>query len=372
MGKCSGLKGGGHHRRALDVQQAKSAAKKQQKEEQAKLGKRAANCKELLLKLDPHVDLYLDAAICNQFEKQKTNEGNHNHNNERATKPPQHSKPSKNKKKGGKKAAAEKLQQALDHQNEIPNKQSAKFRLPQLCRNHFRFASCKNKRCKFSHEYSIADALDNVVSGTNSTMEDSITSSTIDNDEKELATIPYLRWMPGLHSTEASSSKSKSKIRGRRFPVHPERTLSLLEQALSEGSMAIDYIAGCLENDKDVVSLGLSCRHLYQVILEGSGCPDVHRRKQLATRRMLLKRNEMVTQTKALSGSLRYAVAYVPTITKSSNTKRNKKGGGNAATANNSSTVLRPMLVFDYENPNVYEAFRITCLAKSVEKDCII
>ena len=52
MGKCSGLKGGGHHRRALDVAQAKQAAKANQKQEQVQVGKRAAACRELLTLLE--------------------------------------------------------------------------------------------------------------------------------------------------------------------------------------------------------------------------------------------------------------------------------------------------------------------------------
>ena len=40
MGKCSGLKGGGHHRRALDVAPNKKAMKDQQRKEQARCGQK--------------------------------------------------------------------------------------------------------------------------------------------------------------------------------------------------------------------------------------------------------------------------------------------------------------------------------------------
>ena len=120
MGKCSGLKGGGHHRRALDVAAKKQSEKAARKKEQAEAGKRAVILKEILTKIDIDCELYLDAAIC---------DGANN---------------ASSKKKG---------------QGEA---------LPGLCRKHFRFEACSNKRCRFSKEFSIAEALSNVTSGTNS------------------------------------------------------------------------------------------------------------------------------------------------------------------------------------------------------------
>merc|ERR1719253_1404237 len=343
MGKCSGLKGGGHHRRALDVAQAKQAAKANQKQEQVQVGKRAAACRELLT-LDPHCDLFLDAAICNRHDggdadpsATKSQQGSNNSNKNKNK--------NKNKNRRGSKKAAAKLQQAMDERNEVPNKHCASFELPELCRRHFRHASCKKKRCKLSHEHCIADALDNVTRNAN--------ADHGAEDDGPVA-IPCLSFLPG--SRDGTPSKKKMTVDR---PADSERRLSPIEGALLEGSLAIDLVASCLEADVDVVRFGMASRSLCRgllVGLGGAGCPDVQRRRQLAARRQMLRRNDMVTGTKNLAGSLRYAVSHVPAQ------------GGTA----NSARRLRPVLVFDYECPYVYESFRSSGLAELLHKGCAI
>ena len=319
MGKCSGLKGGGHHRRALDVAAKKQSEKAARKKEQAEAGKRAVILKEILTKIDIDCELYLDAAIC---------DGANN---------------ASSKKKG---------------QGEA---------LPGLCRKHFRFEACSNKRCRFSKEFSIAEALSNVTSGTNSNDFD---------DESGHPTIPALRYLPGiLENTNKRSNKKKnhSILRRRRDRTvggqdgqgnentnsdeNDQGPLSAFEMALSEGSSAVDRIVSCLDSDQDVVSFASTCWQLYDQILKDDGCPDVQLRKYRAKHRKLERRNSMLLSNKAMGGSLRYAVGYFPSHTKKSS-KKNKKGNSNVPN-------LRPVLIFDYENPNVYKAFQESGVRKT-------
>ena len=351
MGKCSGLKGGGHHRRALDVAAKKQSEKAARKKEQAEAGKRALILKEILTKIDKDCDLYLDAAVCEQFQ------------------------PSHN----GNAAAAAAAPAAAAAAN------------PELCRKHFRHEACTNKRCRFSKEYSIAEALSNVMSGTNTnTAFDNFNNKSNnknnnghnnddgDNDNvKNTMTIPALRYLPGILGDHHGGSKAKKnrRILRRRRPdddavgdhLHPQTPpppppllFSLFETALSEGSSAVDRIVSCLDEDRDVVSFGSTCWHLYDQILRDQGCPGVQLRRYRSNHRKLDRRNKTLLSNKALGGSLRYAVGYFESTTFHNNNKQKSKKKNNnssSSSSNNNKPRLRPVLIFDYENPNVYKAF---------------
>jgi len=56
MGRCGGLKEGGHHRKALDVAAKKRAEKLARKEAQVDAGVRAITLNKILA-LDPDVDV---------------------------------------------------------------------------------------------------------------------------------------------------------------------------------------------------------------------------------------------------------------------------------------------------------------------------
>ncbi len=341
MGKCSGLKGGGHHRKAIDVAEKKKNEKAARKKEQAASGKRAVILKEILTELDPDCDLYMDAAISDSVSS------------------------------GGSKQQAQQLSQGQQQQqqqqqqpSQYKKENSGGAGLPDLCRANFRHEACSNKRCKFSHEYSIAEALSNVVSGTNQ----------VNDYDDGPQTLPALRHLPGILGN--NQSKKKPSLRRRRLsPSHDhDRPLSAFETALSEGSSAVDRIVACLDSDQDVLNFGTTCWHLFGVTLGGDGCPDVQRRKYRARERKLDRRNAMLLANKSLAGGLRYAVSYfessssvVTSSKKKKKSKNNKKPGSS----------LRPVLVFDFENPNVYKAFRESGLCKaglesSLTKKCTV
>lgn len=323
MGKCSGLKGGGHHRRAVDVAEKKKNEKAARKNEHAEAGKRAVILKKMLTEIDPNIDLYLDAVICD-----RSGCGNGNGNG---------------------------------------SSQIKQEQLPELCRAHFRNEACSNKRCKFSHDLSISEALANVVSGCNNTS----------NDENEgPPTIPALRHLPGILGEHNAMTGKKKQRTGRILlrategdaeTSNSQREWSHLENALSEGSSAIDTIVSCLDSDTDVVHLGTTCRHLYNLVLEGpngSGCKSVQLRKYRAKERKLERRNATLLSNRALSGGLRYAVGYFENLPSNNNSGGGKKGKGKnrrknqqGSSKNSNKSSLRPVLVFDYENPHVFKAF---------------
>ena len=335
MGKCSGLKGGGHHRRALDVAEKKKNEKAARKKEQAASGKRALILKEILTNLDPDCDLYLDAAICDSQQQQSFIGAGDNNNSS-----------SSNKKK-----------------QQQPNSEKV---LPELCRKHFRHEACTNKRCRFQKEYSIAEALSNATSGTNR-----------DDDDSGPLSLPALRYLPGVlrTTTNVANKKKTHQIIVRRQQRttkdkdnhestntantntdNTDNTGSVFETALAQGSSVVETIVECLSSDVDVVALGTTCWHLCDQILVGERCsPSVQLRKYRAKHRKLHRRNQLLLSNKTLGGALRYAVGYFETTTKN---KNNNSKRSNTKKNNNDKPSLRPVLMFDCENPNVYEAFR--------------
>lgn len=151
--------------------------------------------------------------------------------------------------------------------------------------------------------------------------------------------------------------------------------MSPFENALSEGSSTVDTIVTYLESDLDVLNLALSCRHLQNLVLIGDGngnvdgCKDVQRRKYRVKETKLRQRNTALLETKSVGGRLRYAVSYVETNINVNNclTAKNKRKNQKAGSKANNKSNLRPILVFDYENPHVFLAFRESGIKSNIE-----
>mmetsp|Transcript_24266 Transcript_24266/g.67206 ORF Transcript_24266/g.67206 Transcript_24266/m.67206 type:complete len:336 (-) Transcript_24266:224-1231(-) len=322
MGKCSGLKAGGHHRKALDVAEKKRKEKENRKKEQELAGKRAIVLQEILSNLDPDCDIYLDSK-----------------------------------------------------DNNAP--------IPELCRAHFRFEDCSKRRCKFSHEHSIAEALGNVISGSSSgngrgkgrgRAEDSEDG----NGNSSSPTIPGLQLVPGILVERGNASRRRREQRWKQRPLpspsddasdSQQQSQSHFEIALSEGSSAVNKIVTYLESNTDVLHLALSCRHLHNVILigDGKGCRDVQRRKYRAKEFQLQKRNKALLKDKSVGGRFRYAVSYTESNAHVNNFVKGKNRRNKTKGDNNKSNI-RPILVYDYENPHVFRAFQESGIKLNVDK----
>jgi len=339
MGKCSGLKGGGHHRKAIDVADKKRNEKKSRKQEQQEAAKRAMALQEIL------------GGNLGSGHQDCDNDSNSNDDTSCTT---------------------------------------------ELCRAHFRFEDCSNRRCKFSHEHSIAEALQNVISGSNATSSDG-------NDNGDYTpNIPALNFLPGIIG--GGRRKRRQRSRWKQPPtsgeleedgisslsLHSPNMPSPFENALLEGSSVVNTIVAYLESNEDVLHLALSCRYLHQLVLLGGsndngaihntndaeeGCQDVQRRKCQAKENKLLERNQALLKSKGVGGRLRYVVSYVdakaisPNPKGEKNSKKNSKKNKNRkndAAANNQ---RRPILIYDYENPHIFRAFRETSAGSADVKD---
>jgi len=327
MGKCTGLKGGGHHRKAIDIADKKRNEKKQKKKNAEMAGKRYLALQEILTgKLGSQFqdcDVYLEAT---------TSDDNN----------------------------------------------ADGISTTELCKAYFRYDDCSNRRCKFSHEYTIADALQNVTSGSNSNEQED------DNDNSP--TIPALQYLPGIIGSSMNrkrrhinrwkqpskdSSSRDGTVEDGISSISLESThqmVSSLENVLLEGSTVVNTIVSYLPSNQDVLNFGLSCRYLHKVVLlDGSsndsieeGCQDVVQRKQQYNYIKLHKRNEMLLKSKAIGGRLRYVVGYVMDTNKSKGNKKKNKGKtkNNQRDTTTSSQRMRPLLIYDCENPHVFSAFR--------------
>ena len=378
MGKCSGLKGGGHHRKALDVAEKKRTEKAARKKEQVQAGKRGVILQQLLCELDPDADIYLLA---------EEEDGGDVNVNGHAT--------------------------INNGHNEDGSSANTTTALPELCRLNFRYDDCSNRRCKFSHQHSIANALGNVVSGSNSSNNNNNSGSSNngsgEQDDTTPTTIPALRLIPGvLCERRCSSTSSHRRRQQRQWKITTSSgdaddiadnvatdtvSSSPFEAALSEGSSVVNSIVEFLESDIDVLHLSMTCRYLHQLVFflsngdgnddnngdnntNNGGCKDVQRRRYRAKERKLQRRNEFLLQSKAVSGRrLRYAVSYVSNNNndigggsssnnikigkkKKNGDKRNNNNNNKKNNSNNSNNNVRPILVFDYENPHVFRAFQ--------------
>jgi len=335
MGKCSGLKGGGHHRKAIDVADKKRNEKKSRKKDQEAAGKRALALQEILGgklgSMHKDCDIYLHA----EADGSKTNNyGSSNINDTTCT--------------------------------------------TELCRSYFRWENCCNRRCKFSHEHSIAEALQNVISGS---------AMSGEGDGDCAPTIPAVRYLPGIigggRGKRQQRSRWKQPSTSAEHVVEQDGVSSLslitpspMENALLEGSSVVNTIVAYLDSNRDVLHLALSCRYLHHVVLLDSsnsvihaahdieeGCQDVRRRKQQVKEVKLDERNQLLLKSKVIGGRLRYVVSYLdgpnPRGGRNSkkNSKKKNKNRNDTATSRNP-TQRWPILIYDYENPHVFQAFR--------------
>ena len=347
MGKCSGLKGGGHHRKAIDIANKKRTEKQSIKKEKEAAGKRTLILQEILSgelgSIYKDCDIYLQ-----QQQQQDMND------------------------RGGSKGKEEDGGSSRRNGN------------IELCREHFRYENCCNRRCKFSHEYTIADALQNVISGTNTSSNSSKSNSDIDNSSITTTTIPALQFI----SIDGERQQKRRHHRSRLVRPTSIKHNANVEDGISslqlddnhtpsplENASIVNTIITYIQSNQDVLNLALSCRYIHQTILleEGgninvNGCPDVTRRKRQVKECQLDERNNtLLANSKAIGGRLRYIVGYVQGTStvksgkkKDNNNKKSNKNRNDTCVAQHQQR--RPVLIYDYENPNVFAAFRESAL----------
>lgn len=374
MGKCSGLKGGGHHRRALDVAANKKAIKEQQRQEHLEASQRYTILKDLLRPPGGSTrsgNTNMDADIYLQVDKATID----------------------------------------DH--------------PCLCREYFRYGDCdKHRRCKFSHQYTIADAVSNIMIDPTSitTTKTTAAANIVDGDEEAAAedvatTIPALQLITGiLYQFDAEQNTYKQRRKERYHNIVSSSsssstdnddddntttcTIDVFEMVAAGSNGVMDTIISYIESNVEVVALMKSCRSLNYSI--GNCCPSYHYRLYQQQQKLLQYRNEALLQSKAMGGRLRYAVMYIPTPDTTTTTpnvddhssgnsttnstkcldglssisvsrkqsrkekRQNKKKKNNAndtptptiSTTTTTRKGLRPILIYDYENPQVYTAYK--------------
>ena len=375
MGKCSGLKGGGHHRRALDVAANKKAIKEQQRKEHLEASQRYTILKDILRPPGGSTrsgNTNMDADIYLQVDEATID----------------------------------------DH--------------PCLCREYF-YGDCdKNRRCKFSHQYTIADAVSNIMIDPTiiTTTKTTAAAEIVDGDEAEAAedvatTIPALQLITGIlyqfdaeqntykqrrnerYHNIVSSSSSSSTTNNDDDDNTTTCTIDVFELVAAGSNDVINTIISYIESNLEVVALMKSCRSLNYSI--GNCCPSYHYRLYQQKQKLLQYRNEALLQSKARGGRLRYAVMYIPTPDTTTTTpnvndhsigkittnstkcldglssisisrkqsrkekRQNKKKKNNtndtptSTTSRTTTTTrkgLRPILIYDYENPQVYTAYK--------------
>jgi len=292
MGRCGGLKEGGHHRKAIDVAKKKKAEKSERAARKEAAGQRAAHL-EKLLAIGPDCDIYLSAAAGH---------------NAQPTRP--------------------------------------------LCRSYFRYDSCTNRRCKFSHEHSIADAM---VPGSAASRSDA-------EEEEGDSTMPPVELIPGLvNDRPASGAKERRRRRAAPPPV-PGAAGSFEEMPVA----TVQSIVAYCEDDADVGNVIRSCRYLRQCLMD---CRNVRHRKRTAMEVRLRSRNDMLL-VRATAERLRFAVSYANVATADTNNNvteqthvkgksdRGKGKGGKKGKNGKSSAMERPTLAYDFENPHVFRDFQ--------------
>lgn len=305
MGKCSGLKGGGHQRKAIDLADNKKKEKKARKKKQEEAGQRAMVMQEILNSPHADCDIYLMA---------------------------------KDDDKCG-----------------------------ELCRSYFRYDDCSNRRCKLSHKYTIAEALNTTIIHNNN-----------DDDDDDAATapsIPALEFFPGISGGmikrrrriwKTPSSSSSQKEEEDIGTSDSSEIVITLEHALLEGSPVVNTIVSYLESDQDVIHLALSCRHLYQLV---ENCQDVQRRKHQFQQSQLYRRNQELLSSKAIAGRLQYVITYqnleLLTPQKDGSNNKNKKKNKHKSKKKNHNS-QQPVLIYDCENPHVFKAFQEAMLRKQL------
>eukprot|EP00978_Attheya_sp_CCMP212_P026401 scaffold86752_cov48-Attheya_sp.AAC.3 len=281
----SGLKEGGHHRKALDVAAKKKAQKKSQKDAQIEAG-RSKVILEKILALDSDAEIYL-----------KDPEGR------------------------------------------------------PMCADYFRFDRCSNRRCKFSHDHSIADAVvaGNVASAKSSSSSSSSSSSAKDYKDgggsmTAVEQIPCL----GLRSTRPRGTQTAmappTPGAAGAFEAQPEVTIAL--------------VASFFNSNVDVANMSRSCRYLRRSLLYSE---EVNRRRNLVLDAQLMKRNQRLRQ-KSTASRLQFAVSYATKNgSKNKPPPKEKKKNGRGRTT----TCIRPTLAYDFENPQVFSEFEASYMTSS-------
>lgn len=291
MGRCGGLKEGGHHRKAIDVAKKKKAEKAERAARKEAAGQRAAHL-EKLLAIDPDCDIFISAAAGDDAQSSRS-----------------------------------------------------------LCRSYFRYDSCTNRRCKFSHEHSIADAM---VPGSAASRSDA-------EEEEGDPTMPPVELIPGLVNDRRALGAKERRRRGAAPPPVVGAAGSFEKMPVA----TVQSIVAYCEDDADVGNVIRSCRYLRQCLMD---CRDVRHRKRTAMEARLTSRNDMLL-IRATAERLRFAVSYanVNTTADTNNNATEKtrdkgkagKGKGGKKGKNGRSTAMgRPTLAYDFENPHVFRNFQ--------------
>lgn len=285
MGRCGGLKEGGHHRKAIDLAAKKRAEKDARKKAQLNSSERVLAMHKILSFENGDVDVYLDA----------------------------------------------------------PN-------LRPMCRSYFRFDRCFNRRCKFSHKYSIAEA----IFQSDAAMSTQSAKSKGKRDYDEDPSMPAVELIPGILGA--------SWHRQRSFAMAAPKSGAAGAFEKMSDVIIRDIVAFC-KRDSDVGHTAQSCRYLRQCLLD---CKYVQRRYIQSMEIRLRTRNEMLMK-KSMAGRLRFAVSYarVANINRAGRLDlcpdegklSNKKGFGSQK--RRCKRLIRPTLVYDYECPNVFQAFQM-------------
>lgn len=293
MGRCGGLKEGGHHRKAIDVAKKKKAEKAEKAARKEAAGQRAASL-EKLLAIDPDCDIYL--------------------------------------------AAAADTDVAGDTKS--------------MCRSYFRHDRCTNRRCKFSHDYSIVDAL--------------VPGSGKAEEEEGAPSMPPVELVPGLVGARPYSGVRDRRLRRAVPPPVPGAAGSFEEMPIS----TIQTIVAYCQANADVGNAVRSCRYLRQCLLD---CRNVRARKRAAMEVRLQSRNGMLL-VRATAERLRFAVSYANVAADTNTTYNtrvkgrtyNGKGGGGKK---GKGSMARPTLAYDFENPHIFRDFQAN-FRREIESEC--
>ena len=241
-----------HHRRALDVAAKKQADKNAEKDAKVIAGERAGILQRLL-ELDPDADIYL-----------------------------------------------------LDP--------SGSGRV--LCRSHFRFDRCSNRRCKLSHEFSIGQAVRS-------------SSSDAENDVGEL---PALTLVPSLGKRQ--STKQPSSCDAVASAAGPFQSLTAIVIAAIAAQLGLANVAAFEQ----------SCRYLRLCLVTSKPLLE---RRTVALEATLRRRNSALL-SKTTAARLAFAVSHA-------NAGYRLKDGKQ-----------QPALAYDFEDPYVFRTFEASRVAAAL------
>jgi hypothetical protein len=214
-----------------------------------------------------------------------------------------------------------------------------------MCADYFRFDRCSNRRCKFSHDHSIADAVvaGNVASATSS-------SSSENNYKDGGGSMTAVEQIPclGLRSTRPRETRTAmappTPGAAGAFEAQPEVTIAL--------------VATFFNSNVDVANMSRSCRYLRRSLLYSE---EVNRRRNLVLDAQLMKRNQRLVQ-KSTASRLQFAVSYATKNgSKNKPPPKEKKKNGRGRTT----TSIRPTLAYDFENPQVFSEFEASYMTSS-------